>query len=795
MLGNQTVKEMSATGTSTQRRKSINTEHGQRLERLKNLLVRASLYSQFLAENLSTRQDEQRNGSIEDISNSGSSNSSSRKVPFIRATRQPSLITGATMREHQLIGLEWLVSLYENGLSGILGDEMGLGKTLQCISFLAHLWEVGTQGPFLIVTPLSTLPNWMSELERFAPSIPAVMYHGDKKHREHLRKHKFKKGLVKGTFPIAVTTYEIAMNDSKYLQNIPWKFIIVDEGHRLKNLDCKLIRELKTYRSANRLLLTGTPLQNNLSELYSLLNFIMPDVFSDKSGFEELFSAAIEFTDASQADGEESSFKNEINATKVELVNQLHGILKPFLLRRVKKEVNLNLPPKREYIIYAPLTDLQKRLYYAASKEGSVGLRNEIINLLESTMGSNYLKERDIKIKELKENASKLAKKRKRRADYAEVSDESFFQSLEDEANDDEKSESEDDEYTITRREIFKVLNSQNLRNRAMQLRKICDHPYLFDLDYTEDFSDEEIDEIPTKKVKSNSGSYQLSLPRIVNVSGKMLLLERLLPKLFKDGHKVLIFSQMTKMLDIIALWCEKYKNWDYGRIDGNVSMDIRNEEIQKFNTEADVKLFLLSSRAGGLGINLTAADTVIIFDSDWNPQCDLQAQDRVHRMGQTKPCLVYRFATENTIEQRILDKAEKKRKLEKLVIHKELFKGTKEEYTESRTFDQEELIAALKDEETQFIKHEEDTSISKSAKFIGDISFNKKSFKDVTLDDYPIEIKGLNAEQLLESVFSESDVKRIMDRSESAYISSSSTISNPKNSKFRDFETPTFTL
>lgn len=187
-----------------------------------------------------------------------------------------------------------------------------------------------------------------------------------------------------------------------------------------------------------------------------------------------------------------------------------------------------------------------------------------------------------------------------------------------------------------------------------MQLKKVCNHPYLFDI------SNEELNETPKGRI-----------PEIVAWSGKMLLLERLLPELFARGHKVLIFSQMTRMLDIISDYCESVKEYKYCRIDGSVKLVDRRQQIHEFNTDLNTKLFLLSTRAGGLGINLTAADTVIIFDSDWNPQVDLQAQDRVHRIGQTKPVVIYRFVTAGTIEQKILDKASGKRKLEKLVIHK----------------------------------------------------------------------------------------------------------------------------
>lgn len=171
------------------------------------------------------------------------------------SARQPILVTGGVMRDYQLAGLEWMVSLYENGLNGILADEMGLGKTLQTISFLAFLRTKGVLGPFLIAAPLSTVANWVNEVHRFTPDIPVLLYHGSKDERAALRSKHL--GKVDKKFPIVVTSYEIIMNDRKFLQKYMWKYIVVDEGHRLKNLNCRLIRELKSYSSANRLLLTG----------------------------------------------------------------------------------------------------------------------------------------------------------------------------------------------------------------------------------------------------------------------------------------------------------------------------------------------------------------------------------------------------------------------------------------------------------------------------------------------------------------------------------------------------------
>ena len=205
-------------------------------------------------------------------------------IQNLKSARQPKLVTGGTMRSYQLEGLEWMLSLYQNGINGILADEMGLGKTIQTISMLAHLWENNSFGPFLIAAPLSTTSNWVAEFEKWTPSIPVLLYHGDKKGREKLRKTRLKNPGTKD-FPVVVTSYEICMNDRKFLTHFGWQFIIIDEGHRIKNLDCRLIRELQQFQSANRLLITGTPLQNNLVELWSLLHFLLPTVFDKLSTF------------------------------------------------------------------------------------------------------------------------------------------------------------------------------------------------------------------------------------------------------------------------------------------------------------------------------------------------------------------------------------------------------------------------------------------------------------------------------------------------------------------------------
>jgi ATP-dependent DNA helicase len=372
---------------------------------------------------------------------------------------------------------------------------------------LAHLTEQGVQGPFMVVGPLSTLHNWANEFKKWTPELEAVIYHGSKETRASLRGTYYR---GKRNFPVMITSYEIVIRDIKELKKIPWKFVIIDEGHRLKNMNCRLIRELKTIcgDGCNRLLLTGTPLQNNLTELWSLLNFLLPSIFDDLDSFQAWFDF-----DFSREDNEQKVFEGEMQHS---VVTKLHQILRPFLLRRLKADVELGLPKKHEYILFAWLSEWQSAMY------------------------------EDLLKKQLADSAGK----------------------------------------------------TMRMQNVLMQLRKCCNHPYLFE--WPVDGSGREtVDEI------------------LVEASGKMQLLDRILSELKKEGgHQVLIFSQMTRMLDIL----EDYLTWrgaSFRRLDGTVAAEDRMQSMKEFN-EQNIDVFLLSTRAGGLGINLVSADTVIIFDSDW---------------------------------------------------------------------------------------------------------------------------------------------------------------------------------
>uniref|UniRef100_A0A8C0UXL8 Helicase, lymphoid specific n=1 Tax=Cyanistes caeruleus TaxID=156563 RepID=A0A8C0UXL8_CYACU len=536
-------------------------------------------------------------------------------VPF----QQPKIFTGGVMRWYQVEGMEWLRMLWENGINGILADEMGLGKTIQCIATIALMVERGVPGPFLVCGPLSTLPNWMSEFKRFTPEIPLMLYHGAQQERRKLV-HKIhrRQGSLQ-IYPVVITSFEIAMRDRNALQSCYWKYLIVDEGHRIKNMNCRLIRELKRFNADNKLLLTGTPLQNNLAELWSLLNFLLPDVFDDLKSFESWF----DITSITETAEDIIAKEREQN-----ILHMLHQILTPFLLRRLKSDVALEVPPKREVVVYAPLAKKQETFYTA------------IVNrTIRKLLGNNE--------EEVVELSSTGRPKRRSRkvVDYCEEHNCS--------PDDLEKLISKMQEEVEQERPVVDMsipMDSEvnlKLQNIMMLLRKCCNHPYL--IEYPLDPA--------TQQFKVDED--------LVKNSGKFLLLDRMLPELKKRGHKVLLFSQMTMMLDILMDYCY-LRNFKFSRLDGSMSYSEREENVSRWTCP--------------------------------NPQSDLQAQDRCHRIGQTKPVVVYRLVTANTIDQKIVERAAAKRKLEKLIIHKNQFKGGKSGLAQSKScLDPQELIELLK--------------------------------------------------------------------------------------------------
>lgn len=553
--------------------------------------------------------------------------------------QQPNYLENCVLKPYQLDGLNWLITLYENGLNGILADDMGLGKTIQSIALLAFIYEMDTQGPFLIAAPLSTVDNWISEFGRFAPKIPVLKYYHPQgaKERSKLLKQFFKKTSGQG---VVITSYEIIIRDADSIMAKEWKFLIVDEGHRLKNVNCKLIQELKRINTSNRLLLTGTPLQNNLIELWSLLNFIMPDVFADFEMFNKWF-------DFKSLDLESSSKKlSKVINDELEknLITNLHTILKPFLLRRMKNVVLAGiLPPKREYLINCPLTPIQKRFY-------RMGLTGKLKGTIFKEMVKSFFTL----------NAEHVG----------QVSNKSIRDFINYKLDGDSTQELPEILRKMNKlylEHLSKDFTNIKLQNMMVQLRQVIDSTFLFYFPFI--------------------NPEDLTLDILLNSSGKLQVLQKLVIPLVQGGHKVLIFSQFIQMLDLIEDWCD-LNSLDALRIDGSVDSETRKEQLEKFEKKnTKEKVFLLSTRAAGLGVNLAAADTVVLFDSDWNPQVDLQAMDRCHRIGQTKPVIVYRLCCDNTVEHVILTRATSKRRLEKLVIQMGQFNTLKKLAMNEKSF------------------------------------------------------------------------------------------------------------
>ena len=734
------------------------------------------------------------------------------------------------LKEYQLKGLNWLVNLYEQGINGILADEMGLGKTVQSISVLGYLAEVhNIWGPFLVIAPASTLHNWQQEITRFVPDIKVLPYWGSAKDRKILRKFWDRKHITynrESPFHVLVTSYQLVVQDTAYFQKVKWQYMVLDEAQAIKSSQSSRWRSLLGFHCRNRLLLTGTPIQNNMQELWALLHFIMPSLFDSHDEFSEWFSKDIE---------NHAQSNTKLNEDQL---RRLHMILKPFMLRRIKKHVQKELGDKIEEDLFCDLT-YRQRAYYTSLRnkislldlieKAAVGddqdtatlmnlvmqfrkvcnhpdlferaeiwspfsfsyfaetasfmreghfvqvaysVRNLIEYWLPSMLGGaegrldvagpenekagwrqkllrtdlSVWDERHIQQSTSRDGAfSWLRFVDQSAGDVANTARKTLFERAVDLAKDENRlgrlkvayDDDEDERENAGFTPVHAMLNIVE-RNDRKPLAEVTNEGYLHKLmnishQSIEDNgysvietcyypaasappielvcpSDKALVEKETTffNVPMRSALYPInanneaallhsklppskypatnllpapasqkqrftqievpSMRRFVTDSGKLARLDRLLRDLKEGGHRVLLYFQMTRMIDLMEEYLT-YRNYKYCRLDGSTKLEDRRDTVAAFQSSPDIFVFLLSTRAGGLGINLTSADTVIFYDSDWNPTIDSQAMDRAHRLGQTKQVTVYRLITRGTIEERIRKRALQKEEVQRVVI------------------------------------------------------------------------------------------------------------------------------
>ncbi|XP_057983350.1 chromatin-remodeling ATPase INO80 [Malania oleifera] len=818
------------------------------------------LTSAFDNECLKLRQAAEPEAPSQDASIAGSSSIDllhPSTMPVTSSVQTPELFKGC-LKEYQLKGLQWLVNCYEQGLNGILADEMGLGKTIQAMAFLAHLAEEkNIWGPFLVVAPASVLNNWADEISRFCPDLKTLPYWGGLQERTILRKNINPKRLYRreAGFHILITSYQLLVSDEKYFRRVKWQYMVLDEAQAIKSSNSIRWKTLLSFNCRNRLLLTGTPIQNNMAELWALLHFIMPTLFDSHEQFNEWFSKGIE------NHAEHGGTLNEHQ------LNRLHAVLKPFMLRRVKKDVISELTGKTEVTVHCKLSSRQQVFYQAIKNkislaelfDGNRGHLNEkkILNLMniviqlrkvcnhpelfERNEGSTYLYfgvipnsllpppfgeledihyaggqnpitykipklihqevaqslavgpavcteffqkhfnifsaeniyrsivQRDSSLDGLSGMSGSFGFTRLMDLSPTEVSflaTGSFMERLlfsivrwDDQFLDgilDSLLETDEDltcshlekgtvravarmllmpsrsDVNLFRRNLatgpghapseglvvshqdrllsnIRVLHSAHAfiprtrappinahcsdRNFAYKMLEELHHPWvkrlLIGFARTSDCNGprkpggphhliQEIDsELPisqpalqlTYKIFGSCPPMQSFDPaKLLTDSGKLRTLDILLKRLRAENHRVLLFAQMTKMLNILEDYMN-YRKYRYLRLDGSSTIMDRRDMVNDFQHRSDIFVFLLSTRAGGLGINLTAADTVIFYESDWNPTLDLQAMDRAHRLGQTKNVTVYRLICKETVEEKILQRASQKSTVQQLVM------------------------------------------------------------------------------------------------------------------------------
>uniref|UniRef100_A0AAQ5Y3Q3 Chromatin-remodeling ATPase INO80 n=1 Tax=Amphiprion ocellaris TaxID=80972 RepID=A0AAQ5Y3Q3_AMPOC len=803
---------------------------------------------------------------------SGFGESYSLSNPSIHAGEeipQPTIFNGK-LKGYQLKGMNWLANLYEQGINGILADEMGLGKTVQSIALLAHLAERDNiWGPFLIISPASTLNNWHQEFTRFVPKFKVLPYWGNPHDRKVIRKFWSQKTLYtqNAPFHVVITSYQLVVQDVKYFQRVKWQYMVLDEAQALKSSTSVRWKILLQFQCRNRLLLTGTPIQNTMAELWALLHFIMPTLFDSHEEFNEWFSKDIE----SHAENKSAIDENQLS--------RLHMILKPFMLRRIKKDVENELSDKIEILTYCKLTSRQRLLYQA--------LRNKISieDLLQSSMGTaqqahsttSSLMNLVMQFRKVCNHPDLFERQETRSPFHMFLKPYTIFMSFlpifavcfnvifllpsviilfsvftlpgDDKGScfsflrfiDVSPAEMSNlmlqgtlvrwlalflslkSAYRLHNQRLFTL--EEEARDRASQPEIKClsrkdlilwlnrpstfpnthTSPVLQDLVFTASrpgmvghtdvrihsrnsstsslrpcqptlppkfllAATPKVTAVPMERycadrsaeyewrvtrggggaifkqcflygspelasdwsARANSfypqspGGVMALYPRhgwsfiripdkesLITESGKLHTLDILLSRLKAQGHRVLIYSQMTRMIDLLEEYMV-YRKHTYMRLDGSSKISERRDMVADFQSRTDIFVFLLSTRAGGLGINLTAADTVIFYDSDWNPTVDQQAMDRAHRLGQTKQVTVYRLICQGTIEERILQRAKEKSEIQRVVISGGNFKPDtlKPKEVVSLLLDDDELEKKLRQRQEEKRQQEESSKV-----------------------------------------------------------------------------------
>lgn len=714
------------------------------------------------------------------------------------STSIPSLLRG-TLREYQQTGLDWLAKLYASERNnGILADEMGLGKTIQTIALLAHLAvDHEVWGPHLIVVPTSVMLNWEMEFKKFLPGFKVLTYYGSIEERRRKREG----WMNDDKWNVWITSYALVVQDNQIFRRRDWHYMILDEAHNIKNFQSQRWQTLLGFKSRARLLLTGTPLQNNLSELWSLFFFLMPEG-SSQAGVGG-FASLREFTEWFREPVKQilENGKDALDEEAQRIVEQLHHIVRPYLLRRLKADVEKQMPGKFEHIVYCRLSKRQRELYqgflnradtkaiYASGNH--LSMMNCIMQLRKVCCHPDLFETRqimtsfamsrsavaDFEIKDL------LVRRRLLQNDSIKTVDLGFINLLPG-ANEPLSALDTIQKQRLgalgTLRQLYAqqwgrinqnmhfdgssvkstLANMENLAKRARfeslrhasyhtmlrsQRRPLYSHGLLSRLDlglgsyplppqplrksqlaeHSLNTSLSLADMIMTLPRRSEAmetiiEKFACTTPKVVATDmtwlanprqvidmlrpspqstakdafhearmrlsiafpdkrllqydcGKLQSLDGLLRKLQAGGHRALVFTQMTKVLDVLEQFLNIH-GYRYLRLDGGTKIEQRQILTERFNSDEKIPVFILSTRSGGLGINLTGADSVIFYDSDWNPAMDKQCQDRSHRIGQTRDVHIYRLVSESTVEVNIMRRARQKVRLDEVVIQEGQF-------------------------------------------------------------------------------------------------------------------------